>query len=149
MADSTPIPPQPHQASAIPFRWSDGQLQVCLITARRNPNKWIVPKGVIEAGDSPGETALKEAREEAGLLGRLLPEPLGEYRYKKLGRRLSVRVFAMEVQQSQERWAERKRRLRCWVAPEQALEMLSTSKLKALVLLALSRIAEASGQGEC
>lgn len=137
----TPREPAPQQASAIPFRWKDGQLEVCLITARRNPHKWIVPKGLIEEGDTPGQTALKEAQEEAGLLGRLIPEPLGQYQYKKLGRWLSVQVYAMEVHESQERWQEAKRRLRCWVEPEQAMELLSTNKLKAIFALALDRIA--------
>ena len=116
-----------HQASAIPFRWQGGRLEVCLITASRNPNKWVVPKGLIERGDTPGETALKEA-------------PLGHYRYKKVGRWLSVLVFVMEVDQAEARWAEANRRRRCWVEPQHALRLLTNAQLKPLFALALDRM---------
>ena len=130
----------PQQAGAVPYRWEQGKLQICLITTRRNRDKWIIPKGLIERGDTPDQTALKEAHEEAGLVGRLIPEPLGQYQYKKLGRWLSVQVYAMEVHESHERWAEVKHRRRCWVEAQQALEMVSTAQLKPIVMAALNRI---------
>lgn len=144
-----PASETPHQAGAIPFRWEQGRLQICLITTRRNRRKWIIPKGAIERGDTPHQTALKEAQEEAGLLGRLIPEPLGQYQYKKLGRWLSVQVYALEVQESQEYWDEVNRRRRRWFEADEALEMVSRKKLKPIVLAALARILESpSSQAE-
>ena len=139
----------PQQAGAIPFRWEQGRLQICLITTRRNRRKWIIPKGAIERGDTPRQTALKEAQEEAGLLGRLIPEPLGQYQYKKLGRWLSVQVYALEVEESQEYWDEVNRRRRRWFEADEALEMVSRKKLKPIVMAALARLLESpSSQAE-
>ena len=47
------------QAAAIPFRRRDGVATFCLITTAGG-DKWGVPKGVIEQGGTPIDTALKE-----------------------------------------------------------------------------------------
>ena len=41
---------------------------------------WALPKGLIDAGESAAETALREVAEEAGVEGRLLGK-LGDVRY--------------------------------------------------------------------
>ena len=41
---------------------------------------WALPKGQIDAGESAGETAVREVREETGVEGRLV-EKLGDTRY--------------------------------------------------------------------
>jgi 8-oxo-dGTP pyrophosphatase MutT (NUDIX family) len=41
---------------------------------------WVLPKGNIDAGESPAETALREVREETGVEGRLV-EKLGDVKY--------------------------------------------------------------------
>jgi 8-oxo-dGTP pyrophosphatase MutT (NUDIX family) len=41
---------------------------------------WALPKGIIDAGESPAETALREGFEETGVAGRLVSK-LGDVRY--------------------------------------------------------------------
>jgi 8-oxo-dGTP diphosphatase len=46
----------------------------------KEPGLWALPKGNIGRGEEPGETALREVREETGADGRLV-EKLGDVRY--------------------------------------------------------------------
>jgi 8-oxo-dGTP pyrophosphatase MutT (NUDIX family) len=46
----------------------------------RKPGVWALPKGKIDAGETPAETAVREVREETGVEGRLV-EKLGDIRY--------------------------------------------------------------------
>jgi 8-oxo-dGTP pyrophosphatase MutT (NUDIX family) len=41
---------------------------------------WALPKGIVDAGESPAETALREGFEETGIHGRL-DSKLGDVRY--------------------------------------------------------------------
>src|SRR6476620_2968172 len=74
-----PMPGWVRQAAVGPVR--DGR--VCLVTSSSG-RRWVVPKGQIDPGHTPGEAALIEAWEEAGLVGALDPEPIGTYAYEKL-----------------------------------------------------------------
>ena len=41
---------------------------------------WVLPKGIVDRGEAPAETALREAYEETGVRGRL-GRKLGDVRY--------------------------------------------------------------------
>lgn len=118
-----------HQASAIPFRRVDGRLEVCLITSLKR-KRWMFPKGIIDPGETYVETALKEAREEAGLRGRIVGEPLGSYEYFKWETTLDVTVVLMEVLQCDAEWPESEVRQRRWVTADEAIEILSKEELR-------------------
>ena len=103
------------QASAIPFRRSDLGFELCLITSTRS-GAWGFPKGVIDPGETPEETALKEAHEEAGLGGAIVSSSLGRYRYEKWNTLLEVDVFLMQVETCAVEWSEMHLRQRRWIA---------------------------------
>ena len=42
-----------------------------LVTSSRKPDNWIVPGGGVEPNEEPAKTALREVREEAGVIGQL------------------------------------------------------------------------------
>lgn len=136
-------PPDPDQdllqASAVPHRAAEGGREFCLITSIAG-GRWGFPKGIIDPGETPAETALKEALEEAGLRGRLDAEPLGRYRYAKWGRMLSVTAFLMEVSQCENRWLEAGQRQRRWVTVDEAARLLDRRPLARLLELALERL---------
>src|SRR5262245_57896232 len=107
------------QAAAIPVRGN----KVCLVTSS-NGKRWVVPKGLIDPGHTAGETALKEAWEEAGIVGTLSPEPVGSYLYNKLGRTYHVVVFLMQVTKATDEWPEQALRQRIWVAVDRASDQV-------------------------
>jgi 8-oxo-dGTP pyrophosphatase MutT (NUDIX family) len=121
--------PRPvRQAAAIPVR--DGR--VCLITSSSG-RRWVIPKGRIEPGHTPGEAALAEAWEEAGLVGALVGEPVGSYHYEKFGQLHHVTVFVMAVTAARSDWPERDCRKREWMLAEVALDRLEEPGLRDLL----------------
>jgi 8-oxo-dGTP pyrophosphatase MutT (NUDIX family) len=90
------------QYAALPFRLLDGLPEVLLVTSRET-RRWIIPKGWPQKGLSAHDVALREAREEAGVVGRVAKRAIGYYHYDK---RLAandyvtckVRVFLLEVE---------------------------------------------------
>ena len=124
--------PARDQAGAIPFRHKRNVIEVCLIRDRGR-KKWKIPKGFVDPGETPRQTALKEAWEEAGLRGRLVGESIGSYRYEKWNLDLTVAVFLMEVKEVAEKWEESGSRERGWAPLENALARLRNHPVKPLL----------------
>lgn len=66
-------------AGGVIYRAESGGAAVCLI-ATHDGRVWQLPKGLIEPGEPPEETARREVSEETGLKGELL-QPLDEIEY--------------------------------------------------------------------
>ncbi len=75
--------------------------QVLLISTQKG-RRWQLPKGHIEAGETPEETAVREVREETGVTGRVVAAlPEVEYWYVEKGKlRVHKRVdyFLLEYE---------------------------------------------------
>lgn len=127
------------QACAIPYRCRDGQAEFCLITSIRK-GTWGFPKGIIDPGETPEKTALKEAEEEAGLHGRIVGKPLGQYQYRKWGTLLCVDVYLMQVTSEDDDWDEADLRKRAWCAADEARAAIHRQDLRELLEAALVSI---------
>ncbi len=106
--------------------------RLVLITARKS-DRWIIPKGYVEKGLSPADSAAKEAFEEAGLVGRVRYKEIGEYRYLKFGKQFSVKVFPFFIENMLDEWEEMHLRERRVVSPGEAFDMLYHDELKAII----------------
>jgi 8-oxo-dGTP pyrophosphatase MutT (NUDIX family) len=122
------------QAAALPLRGS----RACIITSS-NGKRWIIPKGLIDPGQTAGEAALQEAWEEAGVVGTLRPEPVGTYLYEKYGNTYHVLVFVMDVTEVLQDWPERAVRRRTWVSAAGLLERIEDPGLLEVLRAALDR----------
>jgi 8-oxo-dGTP pyrophosphatase MutT (NUDIX family) len=79
-------------AGGVVVRSIQGRPMVAGIRPRgKREGVWALPKGNIDPGESPAETAVREVREETGIEGRLV-EKLGDVRYVYT-RRGGLRVF--------------------------------------------------------
>ena len=125
------------QAGCVPYRFRREQLEICLITTRKG--RWGFPKGIIDPGETPQETALKESEEEAGLIGKIEGKPIGSYRYRKWGAELLCRMFVMKVTRVEDTWDESWRQ-REWFSPEAAREIIDREELLPFVDAAEERL---------
>jgi len=84
------------QSAVIPYRRTETGPQI-LIVRSSSGRHWTVPKGIVEPGLSAAASARIEAREEAGVEGRIGCTPLGHFSYPKWGATCDVTVYPMEV----------------------------------------------------
>jgi 8-oxo-dGTP pyrophosphatase MutT (NUDIX family) len=128
-----------NQSGVIPIRFREGSLEILLITSRRKKH-WVIPKGIIEGELSPQESALEEAYEEAGIRGKVDPDPIGDYQYRKWGGTCTVKVFVMRVEEELETWPEDYFRERRWVDPTTAQALVDNPDLVKLIKAAAEYI---------
>jgi 8-oxo-dGTP pyrophosphatase MutT (NUDIX family) len=102
------------QAAAIAYRIRKQRLEVALVTTSRGKG-WIVPKGSVDDGERPRQAAIREAEEEAGILGVVARKPLGRYRHVNGNGACRVDVYLMRVTDVREHWPEEKVRRRRWM----------------------------------
>lgn len=66
-------------AGGVVFRRVGDTVEILLL--KHESGKWMLPKGTIEAGETPEEVARREVREETGLSRVRVAADLGEERY--------------------------------------------------------------------
>ena len=101
-----------------------------------------LPKGHPEDGESPGEAALREVREEAGVVARLI-EPLGDVRYwyTREGRRIAkvVSFFLLDYVSGEVDDHDLEVEHARWMPLEQAARELTYAGEREMAARALSR----------
>ena len=103
-----------------------------LVTSRKG-KRWVIPKGVIDEGSSPAESAAREAWEEAGIRGTISKRESGRYRYEKWGGVCTVRVFLLAVEEEADQWPESGIRRREWLGSEEAAARIDEEGLRLLI----------------
>ena len=80
-------------AGCVVYRRNGSDAEVALIQPR-DREAWSLPKGLIEKGESPQSAALREVREETGLLGDIVERiDTIKYTYNARWENPPVRVF--------------------------------------------------------
>ena len=118
------------QSGAVLIRLDSKEPKVLLVTSKRNRQNWIFPKGHIEKGETPEIAALREALEEAGVVGRLVG-PAGVLEYGFLGAKARVDYFVALF--TREAGPPENGRARRWCALDEALELLSHKSTRKLL----------------
>jgi 8-oxo-dGTP diphosphatase len=124
------------QAGAIVVRVGKSAPRVLLVTARRNPRNWIFPKGHVEDGETRKDAAAREAREEAGVDGRVAG-PAGTMAFDFGSNTYRVHYFVILTEDPGE---EREGRRLRWCRYKQALRKLTYTETRDLLEEAWPRI---------
>lgn len=77
---------------------NDLEDEVLLVTSSRRPDSWIVPGGGVEPDEEPAVTAIREVREEAGVLGQL-GRCLGVFEVR-------IKIFFKKLQEGSQKFVE-------------------------------------------
>ena len=125
------------QVAALPVRrGDDGEWRIMLVTSRET-RRWVVPKGWPWPDRPDHEAAAEEAREEAGLLGKVASRSIGTYSYDKRRRSgvvpVLVTVFVLEVTDELDGWPEQDQRQRTWFTVSDAAAAVDEPELAALI----------------
>jgi 8-oxo-dGTP pyrophosphatase MutT (NUDIX family) len=126
------------QFGALPWRRNKrGDIRVLLVTSRER-GRWLFPKGWLDDGRTPAESAATEAFEEAGVIGDINGSDIGSYSYTKILRDQStvdciVTMFALRVRGTLLQWRERGERKRRWCNLSEAIDLVDDEGLSRLL----------------
>lgn len=102
--------------------------QEVLLVSSSGGRGWIIPGGKVDPleADNPSISAIREAREEGGVVGTL-GRYLGEFENTEKGHRTRVFVMYVESLEPEELWEESSRE-RKWFTIREAKEVLQKNK---------------------
>jgi 8-oxo-dGTP pyrophosphatase MutT (NUDIX family) len=126
-------------AGGVAFRWQDSEPEIAIVSMKPKL-RWQLPKGIVDPGESPEVTAVREVREEAGVE----TERLGlietiEYWYRSVRNGQPVRYhkfvhfYLMEYLQGDVANHDHEVEEASWVSFDEALEMLEFKSERAVV----------------
>ncbi|MDQ7070872.1 MAG: NUDIX hydrolase [Rhodobacterales bacterium] len=121
------------QFAALCYRIKNKKPEILLITSRGS-KRWIIPKGWPMDGKTPGESALQEAWEEAGVRGKVIERCLGLYSYSKV---LTPKkdlpcvaiIYPIKVKSLKRSYPEVGQRQRKWFSPKKAAARVEEPEL--------------------
>jgi 8-oxo-dGTP pyrophosphatase MutT (NUDIX family) len=126
------------QYAALPYRRrGDSRTEVMLVTSRET-GRWIIPKGWPQKRKKPHTSAAREAREEAGVVGKIERDPIGSYSYEKRLRSgdliaCEVRVFPLKVSRQKRGWPEKEERKSQWFSRTKASKAVTEPALSKII----------------
>jgi 8-oxo-dGTP pyrophosphatase MutT (NUDIX family) len=147
-AESKVITKDQISAGGVTFRRTGAELQVAIVSVKPSL-RWQLPKGIVDPGETPESTAMREVREEAGVETELLRliETI-EYWYQRVqyGKRIRyhkfVHFYLMEYRSGDVSGHDHEIAEARWVSFEEAIEMLAFKSERGVVEKARSAIEE-------
>lgn len=124
------------QAGAIAVKMDAREPRFLVVTARKDPQHWIFPKGHIQPGETEPEAALRELREEAGVEGKIL-DRVGQLSFRSGEEPVDVTYYLVRC--LREVAPEEARRYR-WLPFKEARRLLTFDDARALLDSALEAL---------
>jgi ADP-ribose pyrophosphatase YjhB (NUDIX family) len=110
----------PTHAGGVVYRITNSGPEFLLVTARRQPDEWVLPKGHIERGERPEDTAVREVTEETGVHA-LVERPLSIVVIHARGEEQRIQFFLMRALRD---GAAHEGRRRLWLTRDEAVARL-------------------------
>ena len=109
-----------------------------MLVTSRETGRWVIPKGWPQKRKKPHASAAREAREEAGVVGKIEHHPIGSYSYEKKLKSgvlvaCEVRVFPLKVNRQKKGWAEKKEREVRWFSRTEASRAVGEPALRSII----------------
>lgn len=126
-------------AGGVAFRKRDGRVEVALISVGED-NRWQLPKGLVDKGESTEAAAIREVREEAGIETEVVERiDKVEYWYfwkedaKRVRYHKFVYFYLLRYKSGDVRDHDREVNEARWVEIDDAIEMLAFDSEKKIV----------------
>jgi 8-oxo-dGTP pyrophosphatase MutT (NUDIX family) len=138
-------------AGGVAFRWRDSEPEMAIVSVKPKM-RWQLPKGIVDPGETPEVTAVREVREEAGVETDLLAliETI-EYWYRgtRYGKPVRyhkfVHFYLLEYRSGDVSDHDHEIEEARWVSFDEAIEMLAFEGERGVVEKAIGMI-EAMGR---
>jgi phosphohistidine phosphatase len=110
----------------------NGKIEL-LIIQTRSGKKWTIPKGIIDPGFTPQQTAIEESYEEAGIEGAIHGKQYADFSYQKWQTTCEVVVFILQVKTIHDSWPEKEWRKRRWISRGDDLKIIKYHPLEKII----------------
>jgi len=137
-------------SGGVIFRENNNTAEIALISVKGG-NVWCLPKGLVEKGELPEETAVREVQEETGLKGRII-DKIGDISYwyfikeENIRSRKTVHFYLMKYEggtTADHNWEVDDA---AWFAVDEALKKVSYKGDKEIVEKAKNIIEQENGE---
>jgi 8-oxo-dGTP diphosphatase len=135
-------------AGGVAFRWKDSEPEIAIVSVKPKL-RWQLPKGIVDPGEAPQLTAVREVREEAGVetdLIKLIETIEYWYRSVKYGKPVRyhkfVHFYLLEYKSGNVTDHDHEVEEARWVSFEEALELLDFKSERDVVEKARDMVAK-------
>jgi len=136
-------------SGGVVFRRNEETKELEILLVQDARDRWTLPKGHVEEGDTTQETALREIGEETGLHNVKMMQWLGKtnYRFRRVNSLVLMIThvyLAKSLDQNEELVGEDWMNGIGWYPAHQAIDMVAYDQLSKLMLIAMKKMRESA-----
>lgn len=123
---------KPTHAGGVVYRMKGQNVEYLLVRPKTKAKEWLLPKGHIERREGPDEAAVREVREEAGVVADIVSR-VGSLQFRAKGENVVAEFYLMKFR---EQMPAAEDRGVAWCSPSDALNKLSFANTRHLLAVA-------------